>query len=119
MNLVGNAVKYSPDGGEVRVTLQEGEGEVVFSVFDEGIGISEEDLPNLFQRFRRAMDTHERISGTGIGLFLCRHLVEAHGGSIWGERRDTGSTFRFTMPLHPPPPVTGGQDAPANPVQAG
>lgn len=119
VNLVGNAVKYSPDGGEVCVTVRQGEGEVVFSVSDEGIGISDEDLPNLFQRFRRATHTHERISGTGIGLFLCRHLVEAHGGRIWGERRDTGSTFRFTIPLHPPPQATGGQDAPADPTQAG
>ena len=119
MNLIGNAVKYSPDGGEVAIMVRPQDDEVLFSISDEGIGISEQDLPNLFQRFRRAWDTRERISGTGIGLFLCRHLVEAHGGRVWAESAGKGSIFRFAIPIRsaqegsvetdafPPPAETG------------
>lgn len=99
VNLVGNAIKYSPDGGQVRVSVEPGQSEVVFSVSDEGIGIPQEDIANLFQRFRRAPGTRERISGTGIGLFLCRYLVEAQGGRIFAESPGKGSIFRFTIPV--------------------
>ncbi|MDI9583675.1 MAG: CHASE2 domain-containing protein [Acidobacteriota bacterium] len=107
VNLVGNAVKYSPDGGEVKVTVERGGDDVLFSVLDEGIGISEEDVEHLFQRFRRAPGTRERVRGTGIGLFLCRYLVEAQGGRIYAEPREKGSAFRFTIPLRP---VDGSDD---------
>ncbi|MGC8843078.1 MAG: sensor histidine kinase, partial [bacterium] len=103
-NLVSNAVKYSPDGGEVRITIQEDPetGGVLVAVKDQGIGIPKEVLPRLFQRYYRVEG--RKISGTGLGLYLTRHLVEAHGGKIWVESEEgKGSTFYFTLPPAPPP----------------
>ncbi len=102
VNLLSNAVKYSPDGGEVAVDVQRDGDEIQFCVSDEGIGISAEEASNLFQRFRRAPGARERISGTGIGLFLSKHLIEAHGGRIWAEPRERGSRFLFNIPVAPP-----------------
>ncbi len=119
MNVVGNAVKYSPDGGEVRVSVAPHDGELTFTISDEGIGISAEELPNLFQRFQRARSTRERISGTGIGLFLCRHLVEAHGGRMWAERRPKGTSFCFALPLSPSSEKGPLPDAPTGAAEAG
>lgn len=96
-NLVGNAVKHTPEGGEVRVTATPGEGEVRVSVSDTGPGISAEDRPHIFERFWRA----ERTGGTGLGLGLAiaRGIVLAHGGRIWVESGEgEGSTFHFTLP---------------------
>ncbi len=114
VNLVGNAVKYSPDGGEVRITVEPHDGDVLFSVYDEGMGIRDEDMPNLFQRFRRAPESRERVQGTGIGLFLCRYLVQAQGGQIYAEQRDKGTVFRFTLPVQPQEEVEGEADAPTS-----
>jgi len=103
-NLVSNAVKYSPDGGEVRITIKEDpqSGGVLVAVKDQGIGIPKDVLPRLFQRFYRVEG--RKISGTGLGLYLTRHLVEAHGGKIWAESEEgKGSTFYFTLPPAPPP----------------
>ncbi len=100
INLVENATKYSPEGGTVTLRAFATEGDVVFEVQDQGIGIREADLPKLFRSFQRVHDsTFGRVSGTGVGLYICRNLVEAHGGNIevestWGE----GSTFRFNIP---------------------
>lgn len=109
INLVENAVKYSPGGGEVTVRVGvEGE-QVAIEVQDHGVGIREEDLPRLFRSFQRLHDsTWGHVSGTGVGLYICKHIMEAHGGDIsvqstWGE----GSTFRLHLPLlaaAPPPP---------------
>jgi len=114
VNLLENAVKYSPDGGQIRVTAERQDAEVVFSVFDQGIGISEDELPNLFQRFRRARRTRKRISGTGIGLFLSRSLIEAQGGRIWAEATGDGSVFRFTVPVSTQQATEGETDAATN-----
>lgn len=102
-NLVSNAVKYSPDGGEVRITIQEDPetGGVLVAVKDQGVGIPKDVLPRLFQRFTRVEG--RKIAGTGLGLYLTRHLVEAHGGKIWVESEEgKGSTFYFTLPPAPP-----------------
>lgn len=102
-NLVSNAVKYSPDGGEVRITIQQDpeSGGVLVAVKDQGIGIPKDVLPRLFQRFYRVEG--RKISGTGLGLYLTRHLVEAHGGKIWVESEEgKGSIFYFTLPPAPP-----------------
>lgn len=102
VNLLSNACKYSPDGGEVRIAADTQNGTLELSVADEGIGISPQDQANLFQRFRRAAGARrERIAGTGIGLFLSRHLVEAHGGRIWAESRAKGTVFHLQIPLQP------------------
>jgi signal transduction histidine kinase len=102
-NLVSNAVKYSPDGGRVRLRVEREDGFAVVSVSDEGIGIPEEDLPRLFGRYHRCDTVHHRkIKGTGLGLYVTRALVEAHGGWIKAESElGKGSTFRFGLPIGP------------------
>jgi PAS domain S-box-containing protein len=105
-NLVDNAVKYSPGGGPVTVTLgtervREGDW-VVISVQDLGLGIPSAELPRIFDRFHRGSNVAERISGTGIGLAGARAIVEAHGGSISVQSEEgKGSTFTVHLPLHP------------------
>ncbi len=105
-NIVNNAVKYSPRGGTVTVTVRPNEEGVLFSVTDEGIGIAPEDMRQLFRRYRRVRrGGTERVTGTGLGLYLAKHLVEAHGGRIWADSTaGEGSTFHFAIPLHPPRP---------------
>jgi len=100
-NLIGNAIKYSPNGGLVRIAGKVEDGMAHFSVSDEGVGISESDREHLFQRFQRVGSSVARVPGTGLGLFVCKHLVEAHGGDIWVEStQGEGSTFHFTVPLY-------------------
>ncbi len=100
-NLISNAIKFSPQGGTVKVAARTDDGFVIISVSDEGIGISDQQMPQLFQRFRRLHeDEQKRVSGTGVGLFLCKHLVEAHGGTIEVKSEPgAGSTFSFTIPI--------------------
>lgn len=100
-NLVDNAIKYSPDGGEVRVSARHEGDFVVVSVTDQGPGISHDDQARLFQSFERlGVMVKGAIQGTGLGLRVCRILVEAHGGKIWVESaKGKGSTFLFTLPV--------------------
>jgi PAS domain S-box-containing protein len=101
-NIVSNAIKYSPDGGTVRISGRRRNGEVLVSVADEGLGMNEAQLGLLFQRYQRAeSDASRRIRGTGLGLYLTRGLVEAHGGRIWAESAGPGkgSTFSFLLPI--------------------
>ena len=100
-NLVENAVKYSPDGSEVRVDVAQRNGEAFIDVTDEGIGIPAGDLPQIFERFHRASNVDDRrFAGMGLGLFLCKGIVEQHGGRMWVESREgTGSTFHVVLPL--------------------
>ncbi len=104
-NLVGNAVKYSPDGGEVLVTTSLLDGVVQVSVKDHGVGIAAEDLPRLFQRYERIdSKSSHKISGTGLGLVIARQIVEMHGGKIWAARIEAGgSEFAFGIPFIPIP----------------
>jgi NtrC-family two-component system sensor histidine kinase KinB len=99
-NLLTNATKYSPDGGTIVVRVAGDGGEVRVSVADQGPGIAPEALPNLFRRFYRTAEA--KISGAeglGLGLYISRSLVEAHGGRIWAESiPGQGSTFTFTLP---------------------
>ena len=100
-NLVENAVKYSPDGSAVRVDVAQKNGEAFVDVADEGIGIPASDLPQIFERFHRASNVDDRrFAGMGLGLFICKGIVEQHGGRIWVESRvGTGSTFHVVLPL--------------------
>jgi PAS domain S-box-containing protein len=99
INLIDNACKYSPEGSEVRVFTRQGKQEVVIGVSDQGVGIAPEDQEDLFEPFSR-VGLESRIQGIGLGLVVCRRLVEAHGGRIWVESNpDGGSTFLFTIPL--------------------
>jgi two-component system sensor histidine kinase BaeS len=101
LNLVGNALQYTPAGGRVQIQVVRMPGEVRVSVSDTGIGIPPEHLPHLFTRFYRVDKSRARShGGSGIGLTIARHLVEAHGGRIWAESQGEGqgSTFTFTLP---------------------
>ena len=102
INLIDNAIKYTPDGGRITISVVEKEGqEVEFSVRDNGIGIPKEDMPRIFERFYRVDKGRSKESGgTGLGLSIVKHLVQAHGGRVWVESRlGEGSTFSFTLPL--------------------
>jgi signal transduction histidine kinase/CHASE3 domain sensor protein len=99
-NLVGNAIKYSPGGGEVLVTVQHDGDSVQVSVRDQGIGMSPRDMGQLFEKFYRVdRDEVRRAGGTGLGLYITKRLVEMHGGRLWAESwPGVGSVFSFTLP---------------------
>lgn len=102
-NLLENALRYTPAGSPIEVTLLTSATEVMLSVADHGPGIPQNDLERIFDKFYRAMGQTRQTSGTGVGLSVCRGLVEAHGGRIWAEnRRSGGAVFRLTLPLHRP-----------------
>jgi signal transduction histidine kinase len=100
-NLLDNAVKYSPDGGLIVVRGEVREDEVVISVADQGVGIAPEDLNRLFEKFFRVKSGLGRhVVGSGLGLPICRTIVESHGGRIWAESKvGQGTTLYFTLPL--------------------
>ena len=102
INLVGNALQFTPAGGRVQIKASSIAGWVQIEITDTGIGIPGEHLPHLFSRFYRVDKSRSRqIGGSGIGLTIARHLVEAHQGRIWAESpgADQGSTFAFTLPV--------------------
>jgi len=100
-NLLGNAVNYSPQGGDIRVFAKPENERLVIGVSDQGIGISPQDQAKLFEPFQRLEDSRLYVvKGIGLGLLVCRRLVEAHGGQIWVESEPgLGTTFFFTLPL--------------------
>lgn len=100
LNLLDNAVKYTPAGGSIRIAAEKKADQVLFTVQDTGIGIPEEDLPRIFERFYRIDKARSRkTAGTGLGLAIVRDLVEALGGVIEAESRlHRGTTFRFLLP---------------------
>jgi PAS domain S-box-containing protein len=104
-NLVGNAIKYSPHGGKVKVTAHDEGDSVRIDVSDEGLGIPERHRDKIFERFHQVDDdvNHKAISGTGIGLYLVQHLVHGHGGSVWLADSEVGrgSTFSVRLPKDP------------------
>lgn len=112
VNLISNAMKFTPDGGSIRIAAREvpgggrGEGEAAgrsleVSVEDTGIGIAQEDIPKLFQSFQQLESPYQKkYGGTGLGLFLTKRLVEMHGGRIWVEsERGKGAKFTFSIPM--------------------
>ncbi len=100
-NLLDNAIKYSPRGGAVRVSGQVLPQEVIITVSDEGIGIPREEQSHIFERFYRIDDTMSRqVQGSGLGLYLAKAVVEAHGGRIWVDSRPSqGAAFSFSLPI--------------------
>ena len=102
VNLVGNAMTYAPAGTTITIGAVVRDDAVEVSVRDEGIGIGPADLPHIFDTFYRARQ-HGPVAGSGIGLAICKGLVEAHGGRIWAESTvGEGTTMRFTLPLGGP-----------------
>ena len=107
LNLIGNAMKFTPNGGNVTISFFT-DGQVLdISVKDSGVGISKDDLGKLFQKFGRLDSSYVAVAssgGTGLGLYICRNLVELMHGKIWAssEGRGTGSTFTFSLPLATP-----------------
>jgi signal transduction histidine kinase len=98
-NLIGNAAKYSPQGGAVKVYAETMGDDVVIGVIDQGVGISQEDQTKLFNEFQRVGD-RSVAPGTGLGLWLTAALVKAHGGKIWVESElGKGSTFFVSLPI--------------------
>ena len=96
-NLCGNAINYTNEEGEVQISVKQQEKDVIFTVQDNGNGIPKEDIPNLFKRFSQGT-SKKRSTGTGLGLYLSRQIVEAHGGKIWLESKlDKGSEFSFLL----------------------
>jgi two-component system phosphate regulon sensor histidine kinase PhoR len=99
VNLIHNALKFTPPGGEITLTAAPGGQFVRFSVQDTGSGIPADDLPRIFERFYR-VERSRTGGGAGLGLSIAKHLIEAHGGKIWVESREgEGSTFCFTIPI--------------------
>jgi two-component system phosphate regulon sensor histidine kinase PhoR len=98
-NLLHNAIKFTPSGGEVHISAEQIADEVVISVRDTGVGISREDLARVFERFYKA-DRARSSGGTGLGLAIAKHIVQAHGGRIWAQSTEgRGTTFFFTLPI--------------------
>jgi len=109
-NLVENALKYTPDGGEVTVQLQTSESALTFAVKDSGIGIPASDLPRLFEKFYRGTNREALAKrGTGLGLAIVKSIAERHGGKVWVESElSKGSTFHLQVPLAQPKQTQGG-----------
>ena len=100
-NLIDNAIKYSVEGTEVLISARRVRGWLVISIADQGPGIPSNELTKIFDRmYRIEQRLTSGVDGIGLGLSICRRLVEAHGGRIWAESEvGKGSTFRFTLPL--------------------
>jgi two-component system phosphate regulon sensor histidine kinase PhoR len=98
-NLMHNAIKFTPERGYISIAAAPSDGKIIVSVADSGVGIPQEDLPRIFERFYK-VDRARGKSGTGLGLAIARHVVEAHGGRIWAESVEgKGATFYFTLPM--------------------
>ena len=100
-NLLDNAIQYTPAGGQIMVSAERHDGDVVFTVSDTGIGIPQADQPRIFERFYRVDVARSReVGGTGLGLSIAKHLMEAHGGRLWVESEvGQGSQFHFSVPI--------------------
>ncbi len=102
INLIGNSLQYTPTGGVVTVMAKEKKDQILVTISDTGIGISSENLSNIFTRFYRVDKSRSRAGGgSGIGLTIAKHLVESHGGKIWAESPGLGkgSTIRVLLPI--------------------
>lgn len=100
-NLVDNAIKYSNEGGSIEVTAAQEGNSVVFSVTDHGIGIPSSIVGHLFTKFYRSHRSRQNVSGTGLGLYISKAIIESHGGTIGvSSSENQGSTFRFSLPMY-------------------
>lgn len=100
LNLLSNACKFTPKGGKITLTAREEDNYLIVEVQDTGPGLTEEEQQRLFQPYHRLESDRERFSGLGLGLALCKTLVQLHGGQIWVKsQKGKGSTFSFSVPL--------------------
>ncbi|MGI5835432.1 MAG: GAF domain-containing protein [Chloroflexota bacterium] len=115
-NLLGNAIKYSPIGKLIKVKLEIKPTTVTTKVVDQGIGIATHHLPKVFDKFYRVEGGYsKRTPGSGLGLYICRNIIEAHGGRIWAESvLGEGSTFAFELPLTQPRQSTSSNTQPTS-----
>ncbi|MGX7594247.1 cell wall metabolism sensor histidine kinase WalK [Planococcus plakortidis] len=99
-NIISNALKYSPEGGKIRFSVREAEGELLVSISDEGMGIPKENVDRIFDRFYRVDRARSRaMGGTGLGLAISKEMINAHGGKIWAESQyGKGTSIYFTLP---------------------
>ena len=98
LNLCGNALNHTKEGGAIEITASNQEGDLILSVKDNGIGIPKTDITKLFKRFSQGT-SQKRSAGTGLGLYLSRQIIEAHQGKIWAESEvSKGSVFSFMIP---------------------
>lgn len=96
-NLIGNAVKFTPEGGRVRIYARNSDQKVKVSITDTGSGISKENLVSIFEKYHQ--ESSNKIKGTGLGLSIVKHIIDAHGGQVWVENTsEQGSTFSFVLP---------------------
>ena len=119
LNLLTNAVKFTPDGGHISIRLRHTDAKVAVEVRDSGQGINPQFLPYVFERFRQADSTYtRRIGGLGLGLAIVRHLVELHDGTVsaHSDGRDTGSVFTVTLPVADSKRFAPAQTGPGAPV---
>lgn len=99
LNLLTNAAKFSPDGGPIDLSIEPAEDHVLIRVVDHGPGIRQEDMDRLFTPFSRLQTTVNQTSGSGVGLYVSKTIIELHGGAIWAESQvGDGATFAFTLP---------------------
>jgi signal transduction histidine kinase len=99
INILSNAVKYSPGENKVMIYSKKIDGELIIRIRDFGVGIPVEEQSNIFERFYRTKDTSMNISGFGLGLYICRDIIKRHKGKIWVETEIKGSSFYFSLPL--------------------
>ena len=100
LNLLSNALKFTPEGGRIDVRAAMNDGMAEISVADTGVGIAAEDQEAIFEEFRQVGTADKKVEGTGLGLALSRKFIELHGGRIWVKSQSgEGSTFTFTLPV--------------------
>ena len=101
LNLLSNALKFTPEGGRIDVSARVHDDVAEVSVTDTGVGIAPEDQEAVFEEFRQVGTADKKVEGTGLGLALSRKFIELHGGRIWVKSQvGHGSTFTFTLPVH-------------------
>jgi PAS domain S-box-containing protein len=99
VNIIGNAIKYTNDSGEIIIDAGKNGNDIFVDIHDNGIGIAQEDIDNIFLRFYRVSGSASSFSGSGIGLYISSEIIKSHGGKIWAESKiGSGSVFHFTIP---------------------